>query len=286
MRVEKAEISEGGVGATSSLRARARIVLAALALICLAAGSAGAQTWLASTDPDQIGRTPGAAKGAVVWSHGRSLTAEDWQAPTPAYVSMLRKNGWDTFRFNRWRDGDTLPASAKALAAYAHELKRRGYSRVVLAGQSFGAFLSLMAADGDVDAVIATAPAAFGTFADSYDTWQRNADALYPLLEAVRARVMVFYFHGDDFDPGGRGARSEEILAARQVEHLVIDQPAGLVGHWAATTPRFVERFSRCILDFIDANPGETAAHCDGAAMRVAEQSQAPSRKSGAASAR
>ena len=68
-----------------------------------------------------------------------------------------------------------------------------------------------MAADAsaEVDAVVATAPAAYGSFDEFYDSWRLNATKLYPLLEQVqRARVMVFYFHGDDFDPGGRGDRS------------------------------------------------------------------------------
>ena len=45
-------------------------------------------------------------------------------------------------------------------------LKHQGYRHIVFAGQSFGAFLALMAADAstDVDAVVATAPAAFGGF--------------------------------------------------------------------------------------------------------------------------
>jgi pimeloyl-ACP methyl ester carboxylesterase len=263
--------------------------MGALLLMYLAMSAAAAQTWLAATDPGRSDLGPDIAKGAVIWSHGRALTAEDWQSPTPAYVAALRKGGWDTFRFNRWREGDTLPASADALVGYVRELKARGYAQVVLAGQSYGAFLSLMAAAADSDdiaAVVATAPAAFGSFSDSYDTWRRNASALYPLLESVRSRVMMFYFHGDDYDPGGRGNRSEEILAARQVEHLVIDQPADLTGHWASTSPRFVERFGRCILGFIDGDAGELGPSCGTGSVRVADRPLPVTRKSGGASAR
>jgi len=80
--------------------------------------------------------------------------------------------------------------------------------------------------------VIATAPAPIGSFDDFYDAYRLNATKLYPLLEQVkRARIMMFYFHGDDFDPGGRGERSREILAARGVGFAVVDQPAFLTGH-------------------------------------------------------
>ena len=194
--------------------------------------------------------------GAVVWNHGRSINTEDADSPTPPYHRVLRDAGWDVFRFNRLRDGDTLTASTRRLVDLVGQLKHKGYRRIVLSGQSFGAFLALMAADSseEVDAVVATAPAAFGNFDEFYDSWHLNATRLYPLLERVkRARVMLFYFHGDDFDPGGRGEHSRAILASRQIGFSVIDQPAFLAGHWASSTGLFLRRFGNCIRDFLDA---------------------------------
>src|SRR5437763_2344336 len=196
---------------------------------------------------------PAKAKGVVVWSHGRSINAEDSQSPTPAYLTALREDGWDVMRFDRLSHGDTLTDSTKRLVEYTAQLKHNGYKQVLLAGQSFGAFLSLMAADAssEVDAVIATAPAAYGSFDDFYDSWRLNATKLYPLIEGVkRARVMVFYFHGDDFDPGGRGERSRAILSERGVGYSIVDQPAYLSGHWASSTGLFLRRYGNCIRDF------------------------------------
>ena len=189
----------------------------------------------------------------VVWSHGRSITTEDSKSPTPAYLQALREDGWDVMRFDRLSRGDTLTDSTRRLVDYTASLKKKGYKQVVLAGQSFGAFLSLMAADASpqVDAVVATAPAAYGSFDEFYDSWRLNATKLYPLLEQVqRARVMVFYFHGDNFDPGGRGDRSREILAERGLGFAVVDQPAYLTTHWAASSGLFLRRFGDCIRDF------------------------------------
>ena len=203
----------------------------------------------------------------MIWSHGHSVDAEDFQAATPPYVTALGEGGWDTFRFNRVRASDTLLTSARALVEEVHRLKQQGYRQVALAGQSFGAFLSLMAADAsdEVDAVVATAPAAYGDFANSYESWRSNATELYPLLEQVRrARVMVFYFHGDDFDPGGRGDRSRDILAAHKLPHVVVDQPARLTTHWAAATPQFAGAFGGCILGFLEAAAVADGARCDG----------------------
>src|SRR5438874_3445714 len=90
---------------------------------------------------------PAQAKGVVVWSHGRSINAEDSQSPTPSYLRALRDNGWDALRFDRASRGDTLTESTAHLVEHVSELKHKGYKQVVLAGQSFGAFLSLMAAE-------------------------------------------------------------------------------------------------------------------------------------------
>jgi hypothetical protein len=209
---------------------------------------------------------PARAKGAVVWSHGRSIDTEDSQSPTPPYLRVLRDAGWDVLRFDRLRDGDTLSGSTERLVRHIGELKRAGYKQIVLAGQSFGAFLALMAADdsSDVDAVVATAPAAFGDFDNFYATWRLNATRLYPLLQQVkRARIMLFFFHGDDFDPGGRGARSRAILAGRGLGFAVVDQPAYLVGHWVSSSGLFLRRFAGCIRDFVAAEGEKGEFACD-----------------------
>jgi pimeloyl-ACP methyl ester carboxylesterase len=237
-----------------------------------------ARTWLQQADGGSEPLGPEQARGAVVWSHGRSTTQEDYLAPTPPYMAILRQGGWDTFRFNRHRDDDTLQDSTRALVRAVQELRVRGYPRVVLAGQSFGAFLSLMAAaaNENVDGVLATAPAAFGSFSEYYESWRRNADAFYPMLDALseRTRVMLFFFHGDDFDPGGRGERAEALLSARQLAHLVVDQPAALTGHWGAATPEFAARFGACMLDFLGASTVDARIPCDAAALSasVAEE--------------
>src|ERR1700758_1972542 len=200
---------------------------------------------------------PERAKGVLVWSHGRSVTAEDSESAPPPFLRVLRDGGWDVLRFDRPREDDPLTDSTRRLVDHVARLKHKGYRRIVLAGQSFGAFLALMAADvsEDVDAVVATSPAAFGSFDEFYSSWRLNAIRLYPLLEQIkRARVMLFYFHGDDFDPGGRGERSRAILSERALGFAVVDQPAFLVGHWASSTGLFLRRFGRCIRDFLDAD--------------------------------
>ncbi|MCG5239041.1 alpha/beta hydrolase [Azospirillum doebereinerae] len=232
----------------------------------------------------------GKARGAVVWSHGRSVESEDSESPTPLYMKSLREAGWDVYRMDRMRVSDTLPNSARALAGYADSLKGKGYRQVVLTGQSFGAFISLMAAGQTdrVDAVIGTAPAAYGNFTEAYDSYRENAAQLWPILRNVRqSRVMLFFFHGDDFDPGGRGEPARSTLAQRGLNHLVIDQPALLTGHGAANTGLFVRRFAGCIVRFAEAPTSPNDPPCDDSWGRTpsAELMQAavPSAASGSA---
>ncbi len=235
-----------------------RLLSIGLAGVALIAGLATSSPVVAlGLDPAFPGPAigPAKAKGVIVWSHGRSINGEDWKSPSPSYLQALRADGWEVLRFDRLNRGDTLSDSTKRLVDYASQLKHQAYKQVILAGQSFGGFLSLMAADAssDVDAVIVTAPAAYGSFDDFYDSWRMNATKLYPLLQQVkRARVMAFYFHDDDFDPGGRGVESRRILAARGLGYAVIDQPANLTTHWAASSGLFQRLFAGCIRDFAD----------------------------------
>ncbi|WP_029010472.1 alpha/beta hydrolase [Azospirillum halopraeferens] len=229
---------------------------------------AAAQIRLVPAYGDASLRGPARAAGVVVWSHGRSVESEDSEAPTPAYLKALGEAGWDVYRLDRMRVSDTLGNSAQALAGHAEALRARGYRRVVLTGQSFGAFISLIAAGRTdaADAVIGTAPAAYGNFTEAYDTYRENARQLWRLLRGVRsARVMLFFFHGDDFDPGGRGDVARAILVERGLHHLVVDQPAALTGHGAANTGLFVRRFAGCIVRFAEAAPRPDDPPCDAA---------------------
>jgi pimeloyl-ACP methyl ester carboxylesterase len=239
--------------------------LAAVVSLLSVASAAQAATALHVAFPELPPIGPEAAKGVVIYSHGRSLKNEDMDSPPPAYLAVLAHAGWDALRFDRPTREDSLPASSADLARRVQALRDKGYKHVVLAGQSFGAFLSIMAAGQTkgVDAVIATSPAAFGSFSDSYDTWQLNATELYRHLKSLKqTRVLLAFFHRDDYDPGGRGARAEEILTGRRLPHLVIDQPRDLVGHVASATDAFAKRYGQCVARFIDGGRVD-AGSCD-----------------------
>ena len=210
--------------------------------------------WVEAAMPERAPLSPAQAAGAVIWAHGLSLHDEDSRAPTPPYIKALAEQGWDTFRLNRLREAESLSGTAARLAKAARDLRAQGYTRIALAGQSFGAFAALaaVAEDGVADAVIATAPAAYGSFSELFATWRDNATELYRLLRRIgETPVMLTYFHGDSYDPGGRADASRAILAGRRARDLIIDQPADLIGHSAAASGLFARRFAACIGRFI-----------------------------------
>jgi dienelactone hydrolase len=208
---------------------------------------------------------PKAAKGAVIWNHGVNFLygSEGDTAPLPAFLTRFRDADWDVFRLLRPRMSEEPRGSSDEVARTAARLKAEGYRRIVLAGQSGGAWLALMAAgkSNAVDAVIANAPAWYGT---DFPTYYMNGFVLLDDIAAIRhGRIMISYFKGDPYDPGGRARKSAAILAAHGVPHLVLDRPKGFTGHFGGMTARFARRFGACLLAVAGTGPMPTEANCD-----------------------
>lgn len=233
--------------------ARFRTWLMAILLAC-AVAPAWAQAVLVpdAPEPERLGAAR--AVGAVIWNHAGEAPRQADPAPA-VFVRLLRDAGFDVYRLERPPEGDTVAASTRALMRAASDLRTDGYRRLVLAGQSAGAWIALAAVASDpdlADAVVATAPAAFGKVSDDPRRAARNRDELVRLAERVRrARVMMFLFDGDEFDPGGRGATVAAALQAQRVPHLLIDRPAGWRGHGVGLTRAFARRFGPCIVAFV-----------------------------------
>lgn len=248
-------------------------LFAAFLLAVLLAGPAAAQTELLPGYADKTARGPANAKGAVIYSHGLARVAEA-SSEMPFILDSLEESGWDVYRLQRRWAEDILPASVAVLSAALRKLRADGYARVVLVGQSFGGWISLVVASGSepVHAVIALAPAAFGTRNDSAN-WTQNADGLYELAEVVKAgRTLVFLFDNDEFDPGERGERLREIFDRRDIAAQVIDRPFGLAGHGAGLSRGFARRFGPCLRDYVETTSPAPRFVCGGEPPAVALQ--------------
>ncbi|MCC7048162.1 MAG: hypothetical protein IT562_15725, partial [Alphaproteobacteria bacterium] len=132
-------------------------------------------------------RGPNAAAGLVIWSHGVLAGGNNTDDPPHGYLNRLREAGYDFYDFDRrW---PSYTQDLGALREAAQQARAAGYRRVILAGQSVGAWLSLEAAakGAPADAVSAAAPARFGKEIGSTRR-EQNRDELVPVLDQLRQR--------------------------------------------------------------------------------------------------
>lgn len=241
----------------------------------LAGGPARADFTLESAYPETPLKGPQAAAGAVLWNHGMNFLfgTEASTAPVPVFIALLRNAGFDVFRLLRPRMEEEPRSAAAAIAATADRLAGEGYRKIVLAGQSAGAWLSLMAASRSdhIYAVIANAPAYYGV---NHPAYLKNGFILLDHLGDIRhGRIMISYFKDDPYDPGGRGPASEEVLTDHRLPHLVIDRPDGFSGHFSGNSVQFMRRFGACVLAVAGDGPMPARRGCETeAALPGADQ--------------
>lgn len=195
-----------------------------------------------------------AAAGILIWSHGVLPGDDNTRQPPHGYVNRFRDAGYDIYKFDR-RQPD-YGSDLATLRSAVEMVRETGYHRVVLAGQSTGAWLSLeTAAKGAaVDGVIAAAPARFGKQITSMQR-EKNRDNLMPILRDFAARDLagvIMFFAQDDYDPGGRSEYVRTLFArSTRARVLVIDGPDGITGHGGAASARFVTEYGACLSEFI-----------------------------------
>jgi hypothetical protein len=155
---------------------------------------------------------------------------------------------------------DLIGAIGPGLPARADALRKQGYKRVVFGGQSWGAWLALVATTRyrmKADGLILIAPATYGTRNNKdgqpNPAYARNKSEFLPLIAADSTPSIVVFFMDDDYDPGGRGAATQSTFDKRAVPHILIDGPAGLVGHGASWFPLFDFAFGDCFATFLAA---------------------------------
>ena len=86
------------------MRLRHALLSLVAAIPLLGALPACAQLWLDAAVPDSAALGPANALGAVVWSHGRSVDAEDSTAPTRSGVnSALMPTSPSSWKVGRCR---------------------------------------------------------------------------------------------------------------------------------------------------------------------------------------
>jgi pimeloyl-ACP methyl ester carboxylesterase len=199
-------------------------------------------------------RGPQLADGLIVWSHGYMAGKNSTESAPQSWIGRFTRLGYDLYRFDREWIADWA-SDATTLAAAVRKAREMGYRRVVLAGQSAGAWVSLaaLARGAPVDGVISIAAAHHGTVDKMRDTtrarseWQHVIEALKP-----GPKVVLVNFADDAYDVGGRMADARAIFAKSGVGAAIIDDPAGFKGHGAGADSAFARKFGPCIQAFIE----------------------------------
>ena len=206
---------------------------------------------------------PQQARGVVVWLHGGYDSDTEPLPPVEDWVARLAQRGYDIWRFDRTPGQDPLVAGGEALMRGVAALRQGGYRRVIVAGQSRGAFIALAALAHPelVDAVAAISPAAHGTRPE------RRAQAMsdfHDRLDAARGpmRFALVQLDDDPFDPDadGRVAMARAAAARAGLLLFLIDRPPAPRGHMGSYEPEFDAMFGECLARFLDAAGGCGAA--------------------------
>jgi pimeloyl-ACP methyl ester carboxylesterase len=211
---------------------------------------------------------PGAAKGVIYLIHGYGRLEpeiDDYVGVQP-FVIGLNRQGWDVigakvpYRASGASATDLIGAIGPGLPAKADALRKKGYQRVVFGGQSWGAWLALVATTRyrmKADGLILIAPATYGKRSNNEGqpnpNYARNKSEFLPLIAGDSTPSIVVFFKDDDYDPGGRGAFTQSTFDKRAVPYILIDGPAGLVGHGASWFPLFDYAFGDCFATFLAA---------------------------------
>ncbi len=222
--------------------------------------------WALQPDGRFLWQGPGAARGAYVWAHGRAAGGQDSRGSQPQpHARVFNNAGYDVLRFDRAPDTDETDQAAAWLQGALLALRAQGYGRVVMAGQSRGAWnaLQALAEPGLVDAVVAIAPAAHGPRGSP--AWAWALEDLLRVVAAARspaARVVVANFADDEFDPDPvrRASLFRGLVTPRVGALLLLDRPPEVSGHGGGAEAAFTGRYGACLLEFAEGR----ALRCGG----------------------
>jgi pimeloyl-ACP methyl ester carboxylesterase len=243
-----------------------RLVLLLLAALSLAAAAPLPEAPPLHPSPAFSPAGPEQARGALVWLHGSYDSDTQPIPPVQDWVVRLARRGYDVWRFDRTPGQDPLAAGGEALLRGVAALRQGGYRRVIVAGQSRGAFIALAALAHPelVDALAAISPAAHGTRPE------RRAQAMSDFQERLDAargpmRFALVQLDDDPFDPDadGRAALARETATRAGLSLLLIDRPPAPRGHMGSYEPEFDAIFGACLARFLDGAGGFESGGCN-----------------------
>lgn len=204
---------------------------------------------------DMAWHGPAKASGVVIWNHGLLGTVPQHTAPVPPVFRLLQARGWDVVKIARNNLGETSGEHSlyRAVQRTLEEVaarRREGYTKVVLAGQSFGGYITLEAAESskDVYGTVAMAPGVRFGGAGSLDAavTERTLGRL-----AVERLALVFPRGDTMFGSIERGPGAAKVLAGRKGSFLLLDETYDIVDHGGGTTGKFAIKYGPCLVQYL-----------------------------------
>jgi pimeloyl-ACP methyl ester carboxylesterase len=222
-----------------------RRTLAALAGLVLTCGACRAQdpvsVWSVWETSAVEKRGPASAAGLLLYFHGYAGLQDLTQFPIFQLFAEMADLEPD--------DDAILRFVADRITMARHV----GYKQIIVAGQSRGGWLALLAATlPGVDAAIATAP---GTGSYSTEGLEQTRDRLAQRLTGAKARrIAAFFFDGDLAEdvPERRAVAIRRALQSTRSAFLVVDRPVDFYGHSAAERAGFIRRYLGCLREFAE----------------------------------
>jgi len=231
--------------------------------------------WVERAFCDMPWHGPSRAGGIVIWNHGIHGTVGQYVAPVPPVFRLLQARGWDVVKIARNNLGETSGDKSlyRAVERTLEEIstrRREGYARVILAGQSFGGYITLDAAESskDLHGVVAMAPGvrAIGG-AGSLDAavTERTLGRL-----SVDRLALVFPRNDTLFGSQDRGPGAAKALARRKGSFLLLDEKYNILDHGGGTTGKFAVMYGLCLVQYLTSpDPATEPVRC---AENAAEQ--------------
>ena len=231
--------------------------------------------WVERAFCDMPWHGPTAARGIVIWNHGIHGTVGQYTAPVAPVFRLMQARGWDVVKIARNNLGETSGEKSlyRAVERTLEEIaarRREGYARVVLAGQSFGGYITLDAAESSkgLYGVVAMAPGirAIGG-AGSLDAavTERTLGRL-----SVDRLALVFPRNDTLFGSQDRGPGAAKALARRKGSFLLLDEKYDIFDHGGGTTGKFAVMYGLCVVQYL-ASP-DVATHPIRCPENAAEQ--------------
>jgi pimeloyl-ACP methyl ester carboxylesterase len=199
-------------------------------------------------------RGPQLANGLIVWSHGYRAGRNATDSAPQTWVGRFTRQGYDLYRFDREWIADWA-SDATVLTEAVRKARQLGYRRIILAGQSAGAWVSLaaLARGAPVDGVISIAAAHHGEVEKMKDTTRARSEWQH-VLEAIKPgpRIVIVNFANDAYDVGGRMADARKIFGRSGVVAEIVEDPEGFSGHGAGSEFTFTRKFGPCMQAFVE----------------------------------